>query len=180
MYQLGLRVGEVHLLDLENIDLESKTITVTGKGNKTRTLHLTDELFHVVTEYLSVRPAFYKNEKSSALFVSKKGNRLAIRTMEDNMKKILIRADLGTPFNVTCHILRHTFASHLNEKGVDILVIQSLMGHASTRSTEPYIHPSYEEMRAAMEKLPAVIFMKELIDQGRLNLRFQGCRPKRE
>lgn len=180
MYQLGLRVGEVHLLDLKNIDIETKTITVTGKGNKIRTLHLTDELFEIVNEYLFVRPAFYKNEKSPALFVSKKGNRLAIRTMEDNMKKILIRAELDTPFNVTCHTLRHTFASHLNEKDVDILVIQSLMGHATTKSTEPYIHPSYEKIRAAMEKLPAVIHMNDLMDRGILNLRFQGNRPKRE
>lgn len=180
MYQLGLRVGEVHLLNLENIDLESKTITVTGKGNKIRTLHLTDELFQVVTEYLVVRPAFFQHEKTHALFISKKGNRLAIRTMEDNMKNMVGRADLNAHFNVTCHSLRHTFASHLNEKDVDILVIQSLLGHATTRSTEPYIHPSYEKIRAAMEKLPAVIHMNELMDRGVLNLRFQGNRPKKE
>lgn len=180
MYQLGLRVGEVHLLDLEDIDFENKTITVTGKGNKIRTLHMTKELFEVVTEYLVVRPTFFKHDKSSALFVSKKGNRLAIRTMEDNLKKILVRADLDVSFNVTCHTLRHTFASHLNEKDVDILVIQSLMGHATTKSTEPYIHPSYEKMRAAMEKLPAVIHMNELIENGALELCFQASRPQRE
>jgi site-specific recombinase XerD len=57
------------------------------------------------------------------LFVSKKGNRLTIRTMEDNFKKILIKSELETHFNVTCHTLRHSFASHLNDKDVDILVI---------------------------------------------------------
>jgi site-specific recombinase XerD len=94
------------------------------------------------------------------LFVSKKGNRLTIRTMEDNFKKILIKSELETHFNVTCHTLRHSFESHLNDKDVDILVIQSLLGHSTTRSTEPYIHPSLDKIRHAMEKLPGVIYMK--------------------
>ena len=180
MYLTGLRVGEVHLLDLESIDFEQRSLSVLGKGNKIRHLHLHDELLQILSEYISVRPAFYKHDQSPALFISKKGNRLAIRTMEDNLKKVVAKADLGTPFNVTCHTLRHTFASHLNEKEVDILVIQSLLGHATPRSTENYIHPSQEKIRKAMEKLPGVIFMNKLIEQGVLNLRFQGTMPKRE
>ncbi len=93
--------------------------------------------------------------------------------MEDNFKKIISRADLGTPFPVVCHTLRHTFASHLNDKETDILAIQSLMGHSSPKSTEGYIHPSHQKIRQEMEKLPAVIFMNELIDRGVLNLRCQ-------
>jgi site-specific recombinase XerD len=180
MYLTGLRVGEVHSLDLESIDFEQRTLSVIGKGKRIRELHLHDELFHVLTEYLTVRSVFYNYAASTALFVSKKGNRLAIRTMEDNFKKIVARADLNAPFTVTCHTLRHTFASHLNDKEVDILVIQSLLGHNTPRSTETYIHPSQEKIRKAMEKLPAVIFMNELIERGVLNLSFQGPRPKRE
>ena len=93
--------------------------------------------------------------------------------MEENLKKILAGSGVSIPFNVTCHSLRHSFASHLNDKDVDILVIQSLMGHASTRSTEPYIHPSLEKVKSAMEKIPAVIFMKQLIKSGVLKLNFQ-------
>lgn len=100
--------------------------------------------------------------------------------MEDNFKKILSRSGLELPFKVSCHSLRHSFASHLNDKDVDILVIQSLLGHASTRSTEPYIHPSLEKVRAAMEKLPAVIFIKQLIDSGTIDLKFQHNRPQRK
>lgn len=84
------------------------------------------------------------------------------------------------PINVTCHSLRHSFASHLNDKEVDILVIQSLMGHASARSTEPYIHPSIEKVKRAMEKLPAVIFMNRLIKNGVLKLSFQQHQVQRE
>jgi site-specific recombinase XerD len=180
MFLAGLRVGEVHNLELGSIDFKRKLLLVNGKGNKPRTLHLHEELFRILSEHLAVRPAFYRQAATPALFVSKKGNRLAIRTMEDNLKKIVAKADLGANFPVTCHTLRHTFASHLNDKEVDILVIQSLLGHATTRSTEVYIHPSQEKIRQALGKLPAVTFVHNLIERGVLNLRFQEARPQRE
>lgn len=180
MYQIGLRVGEVHLLSLSDLDLENRKIHITGKGRKYRELHLTDELAQCLSEWIAVRPFVFNSEKSGALFISKKGNRLAVRTLEDNFKKILSKAFLKVRFNVTCHSLRHSFASHLNEKDVDILVIQSLMGHATARSTEAYIHASIEKVRAALEKLPSVIFLKELISSGAVKLKFQTNRPKRE
>ena len=89
MYLTGLRVGEVHALNIDSIDLEKKSLLVIGKGQKERTLHLTDELFQVISEYLAVRQHFYNSSKTGALFISKKGNRLAIRTMEDNFKKLV-------------------------------------------------------------------------------------------
>jgi len=161
-------------------DLENRKLSVTGKGGKHRDLCLTDELFRVVSEWLAVRDLFYQSDLHRALFISKKGNRLAIRTMEDNFKKIVAASGLKPPFKVTCHSLRHSFASHLNDKDVDILVIQSLMGHASTRSTEPYIHPSLDKVKSAMEKIPAVIFMNRLIKSGVLRLRFQQSQVRRE
>jgi len=72
-------------------------------------------------------------------------------------------------------------ASHLNDQDVDILVIQSILGHSSTRSTEPYIHPSFDSVRKAMEKLPRIKYIKELIRKEELKLRFQKqFRPKLE
>jgi len=181
MYQLGLRVGEVHDLDMESLDFENQKITVMGKGRKPRTLHLNDELIEIISHYLAVRELFLNSWLTRALFVSKKGNRLAIRTMEDNFKKILLQTDVKVPFNVTCHTLRHSLASHLNDNDVDVLVIQSILGHSSTRSTEPYIHPSQERIRQAFEKLPGVIYVKELIRKGVVNVNFQKpYRPKRE
>jgi integrase/recombinase XerD len=181
MYQLGLRVGEVHCLDLESLDIEGHKIHVTGKGRKVRCLPINDELVKVLCDFLAVRELFLNSRQTRALFVSKKGNRLAIRTMEDNLKKLLQRADLKVPFNVTCHSLRHSMASHLNDKGIDILVIQSILGHATTRSTEPYIHPSADRVRKALEKLPAIKYVKELIRSGELDLGFQTpFKPKKE
>jgi site-specific recombinase XerD len=163
MYQLGLRVGEVHSLNLASLDIKNKKISVIGKGNKPRTLHMNDKLIDILCQYLALRDQFCNSWLTPALFISKKGNRLAIRTMEDNFKKLLLYTDFQVPFNVTCHTLRHSMASHLNDKDVDILVIQSILGHASTRSTEPYIHPSHDSIRRAMEKLPGVKFQGSVI-----------------
>lgn len=180
MYLAGLRVGEVFELNMDSIDIKNRQLHVIGKGGKRRKLHLSDELFQVISEYLAVRRYFYNSDKTKALFVSKKGNRLAIRTIEDNFRKLVSKAGLSLQFNITCHTLRHTFASHLNDKEADMLVIQSLMGHATSRSTEPYIHPSYEKMKEAMERLPGVIFMNRLIKKGGLKMRFQKMYRRKE
>ncbi|MBT8332001.1 MAG: tyrosine-type recombinase/integrase [Deltaproteobacteria bacterium] len=173
MYKLGLRVGEVHSLNLANLDLKKCKITVIGKGNKPRTLHISSELIDILCQYLAVREKIYNSWLTPALFISKKGNRLAIRTMEDNFKKILFYTTIRVPFNVTCHTLRHSMASHLNDKNTDILVIQSILGHSTSRSTEPYIHPSQDRIRKAMDKLPGIKYVKELLRKGELDLRFQ-------
>ena len=73
-----------------------------------RTLHMNDELIEILCQYMAVRELFCNSWLTPALFVSKKGNRLAIRTMEDNFKKILLCSSLNVPFNVTCHTLRHS------------------------------------------------------------------------
>lgn len=181
MYQLGLRVGEVHRLNLKNIDLKNNSIIVIGKGNKPRSLPINPELGDILCQYLAVRDQLYNSWLTVALFVSKKGNRLAIRTMENNFKKLLFYSSVKVPFNVTCHTLRHSLASHLNDNDVDILVIQDILGHSSTRSTEPYIHPSQDRIRKALEKLPGIKFVKELIRKGELVLSFQkSYNPKLE
>lgn len=127
----------------------------------------------ILSEWPAVRARFLGGNKSTALFLSKKGNRLAIRTMKDNFKKLVTRANLSLHFKVTCHTLRHSFASHLNDQDVDVLVIQSLLGHSSTKSTNIYIHPSEQKVREALEKLPGVIFMNQLLESGVLDLKFQ-------
>ncbi len=178
MYNLGLRVGEVYRLDIQDIEPEMRKITVIGKGKKKRVLHLTCEMNKIINDWIAVRKYFLNSRELKCLFISKKGNRLSIRTIEDNFKKIIARTGLTTYFNVTCHTLRHSFASHLNDENVDILVLQSLMGHSSPRSTEIYIHPSEQRIRQAIEKLPGVIYLKSLIVSGTFKLRFQKYHKK--
>jgi integrase/recombinase XerD len=170
MYDLGLRVGEVHRLDLDHLDLKNRRITVTGKGKRRRKLPLNKEMVRVLAEWIAVRNRFLNNDKN---FISKKGLRLSIRTMEDNWQNILDHAGLQFSFPVVCHSLRHSFASHLNDRGVDILVIQSLLGHSSPRSTQIYVHPAEQRVRRALENLPGVKKMSRLISSGTLKLTFQ-------
>jgi site-specific recombinase XerD len=177
MYNLGLRVGEVYNLNVTDIDLKAKKLTVIGKGKKRRTLHITDEMAKIITDWLSVRKYFLNSDEIDTLFISKKGNPLAIRTMEDNFKKILAASKINTCFSVTPHTLRHSFASHLNDKDVDILILQSILGHSTPRSTEIYIHPSEKRVREALEKLPGVQYINQLIETGAL--RFQKRYRKR-
>lgn len=166
MYGLGLRVGEVHNMEVHDIDLKTKKVTVTGKRNRKRTLQLTDEMIGIITDWLSVRETFLNSDKIDNLFISKKGNPLAIRTMEDNFKKIIEASTINVSFNVTPHTLRHSFASHLNDEDVDILVLQKILGHSTPRSTEIYIHPSEKKVREALEKLPCVLYVNELVKTG--------------
>jgi site-specific recombinase XerD len=172
MYSLGLRAGEVFRLKLTSVAFKEKKITVIGKGRKRRSLPLTDEMIGIFEDWLSVREYFAHSDTVTHLFVSKKGNPLAIRTMEDNFKNILGKLKLTTWFNVTCHTLRHSFASHLNDQDVGILILQRLLGHSTPRSTHIYIHPSEDRLRAALEKLPAVQYITHLIESG--EIRFQG------
>jgi site-specific recombinase XerD len=179
MYLLGLRVGEVHNLDIEDIDFDKKEITVTGKGNKIRSIPLEKEILTILAFWLVVRKHFRNHHICKSLFLSKKGSRLAIRTMEDNLQKIIKRSKLLFNIHVTCHTLRHSFASYLNEKGVYVLVIQNLLGHSSPRTTSNYyIHPSLQKVREALEKLPGVLYLKELEKAGLLN--FQAAYEQRE
>lgn len=171
MYGLGLRVGEVHNLKADDIDLKNKKVTVTGKGKRERTLQLTDEMAGIITDWLAVRGNFLNSDKSDILFISKKGNPLAIRTMEDNFKKIIESSTINVSFNVTPHTLRHSFASHLNDEDVDILVLQRILGHSTLRSTEIYIHPSEKRVREALERLPSVLYINKLVESG--VIRFQ-------
>ncbi|MCG7853834.1 MAG: tyrosine-type recombinase/integrase [Methanosarcinaceae archaeon] len=179
MYKLGLRVGEVHQLNLQDINFENKNITVLGTGKKRRNLHLDAEMITILSHWIAVRKQFRNHDIDTALFISKKGNRLSIRTMEDNFKKIITKLNLKQHVKVTCHTLRHSFASHLNDEEVDVLVIQDLLGHATPWTTANYyIHPSERKVRAALEKLPGVIYMNQLVNSGLL--KFQPSYHKRE
>ena len=140
----------MHQLNLQDIDWDNRKLIVIGKRNKRRTLHLDDEMIAILSQWIAVRKYFLNHDIDNALFISKKGNRLAIRTIEDNFQKILKKATMDFHFHVTCHTLRHSFASHLNDEDVDVLVIQDLLGHATPRTTSNYyIHPSEKKVRQA-------------------------------
>lgn len=180
MFLLGLRVGEVHRLNLTSIDFRKKEITIIGKKDQKRTLPLLPEMISILRDYLQVRPHFLNSCECGALFISKKGKRLAVRTIEDNFKKLIHKSGLRKPFNATCHTLRHSQATLLNEKGVDVLVIQNILGHSSPRTTiRYYIHATEKQIREAMERLPITLLLNDLVDRGVITFTFQKAYAKK-
>ncbi len=177
MYLLGLRVGEVHRLDMGDIDWYENKITISGKCDVKRVLLLTNEIKTAMENYLAVRGNIFKAEGNNALFISKKGNRIAIRTIEDNFKKLLKASAIEKRFKVSPHTLRHSCATMLNEKGVKILTIQNILGHSNPNTAiNYYLHTPVHIMRAALEKLPLTLFLNRLIDEGEIRLTFQQQR----
>jgi site-specific recombinase XerD len=180
LYLLGLRVGEVHRLSIDDIDWDNKMIFIIGKSDIKRTLSISEEIKTILENYLALRNHIYKAKENNALFVSKKGNRIAIRTLEDNFNKLVKAANIIKPSGrVTPHTLRHTCATMLNEKGVKILTIQNILGHSNPdTTTKYYLHPTENRKRDALEKLSLTLFLNELIESGKIRLSFQAKRYK--
>jgi len=177
MFLLGLRVGEVHRLNLQDINWQNNTILITGKCNIERTLTLSNEMRSALENYLLVRNHLFLAENNEALFISKKGNRIAIRTIQDNFKKLTEAAQIDRRFRVTPHTLRHTCATFLNEKDVKILTIQNILGHTNPNTTiNYYLHTTENSMREALQKLPLTLFLNELIESGKICFSFQNDR----
>lgn len=135
-YSAGLRVGEVVRLRVEDIDSKRRFVHVKqGKGRKDRYTLLTDTALEVLREY------FKKYRPESWLFPGGKENdHLTERSVEKIFEHA--REAAGIKKNVSVHTLRHSFATHLLEDGVDLRYIQELLGHASSKTTEIYTHVS--------------------------------------
>ena len=111
-----------------------------------------------------------------SLFVSKKGNRLSTRTAQDNLKKIVEKAGPFSIDKVTPHSLRHAFATHAIEGEQDIFVLKAIMGHASTKSTEIYLHPSMKLLKKAVNEHIASEILNDLINSNIFALRIHQAR----
>lgn len=180
MYLLAMRVGEVHGLNIADVDLENSIITITGKRHQKRILKLTMEMKTILSAWLAVCNNVLNSLNNKALFISKKGRRLAIRTMEANFQKLIQLARLKTTFHITCHTLRHSCATELNEKKVDLLTIQNILGHSSLKTTMTYyVHATEDMIRNALEQLPLVKFLDERMANGEIDLSFQNRYLKR-
>lgn len=141
MYAAGLRVSELINLKIENLDFEEKIGYIRqAKGHKDRIFNIPDFLF---TE-LKKQAERQKNNNQEYLFTGPKGT-LSSRNIQKIVSKAAKRA--GISKDVHCHTLRHSFATHLLEDGIDIRHIQLLLGHASISTTELYTHVSTDEIK---------------------------------
>lgn len=152
----GLRVSELVNLDLDNIDFLDKSVKFYGKGNKERSLPLHDDVIYSIRDYLPERAEVKLKELEAkrALFLSRKGRRINVRTVQLMVKKYARLAGVKNYKNITPHKLRHTFASILYNRTKDIKIIQELLGHSSISTTQIYTHTDIEEKKKAIDELP--------------------------
>ncbi len=141
LYGSGLRVAELCGLDVVDVDLPRRLVTVTGKGSKQRQVLIHDRCAAVLRDWLDgPREVFMGSESpAEALFFNRRGHRLGPR----DVRRLL---DRRSPVPTHPHALRHSFATHLLDGGADLRVVQELLGHASLQTTQVYTHVSKERL----------------------------------
>ena len=150
-YASGLRLAELRGVRLEQLHLEAGFINVIGKGNKERVLPLGKKAVAALERYISVgRPKLVTPRSPANVFLTKRGTPFAAVTLWLRIKQRVRRA--GIARNVTPHMLRHSFATHLLENGADLRIIQELLGHATIATTEVYTHVAGNRLRDTHQK----------------------------
>ena len=145
-YASGLRLAELRNLRLEQLHLEEGFVTVIGKGNQERIVPVGKKAIAAIECYLhSGRPELVTPRTPANVFLTLRGTPFAQSTMWARIKARVARS--GITRNVTPHMLRHSFATHLMENGADLRVIQEMLGHASISTTEVYTHVAGQRLR---------------------------------
>lgn len=150
-YASGLRLSELKNLRLEQLHLEAGFINVIGKGNKERVVPVGKKAVDALQRYLeTARPKLVTPKSPANVFLTKRGTPFAAVTLWLRVKNRVRRA--GIPRNITPHMLRHSFATHLLEHGADLRIIQELLGHANISTTEIYTHVAGNRLREIHRK----------------------------
>lgn len=148
LYGSGLRVSELCNLELTNINFNNKLILIKGKGNKQRYVPLTSYTIEALKKYLGdSRRKLLMISKSSTyiVFLNHRGNKLTTRGVRDILSRIINKTSKIT--DISPHMLRHTFATHLLNNGADIRSVQELLGHSQLATTQIYTHVSKEQLK---------------------------------
>jgi integrase/recombinase XerC len=142
-YSSGLRLAELVGLDHDQLDLVSGTVTVTGKGNKTRIVPVGSHAISAIQTWISARTLIANNE-SQALFLTKQGNRMTPRAVQYRLKEWAIKQGINS--DVHPHMLRHSFASHVLQSSGDLRAVQEMLGHANISTTQVYTHLDFQHL----------------------------------
>lgn len=144
----GMRLSELVHLDIKDVNLKEHFVRVMGKGSKERIIPLITPVVRVLTEYLDVRPIV----ENDAFFISKKKQRISKDAVHELVRKYRIKAGISQE-KFSPHKLRHTFATMLHGKDVDLIDIQALLGHSSVATTQIYTHTNPKRLQKAVDKL---------------------------
>jgi len=143
LYSTGMRVSELVGLDLEDIDPVGEFVRVRGKGRRERLAPLGSYAMGALNRYLESRAA--EGAGTPAVFVNRHGDRLNVRSVRRKLAKYLAIAGLDP--TVSPHTLRHSFATHMLERGADLRAVQELLGHRSLSTTQIYTHVTASRMK---------------------------------
>lgn len=162
LYASGLRVSELVSLKLADIAVDQhskkakKVFSITGKGNKQRLAVINEKAITSLNDYLQLRHNFLTPNPKTRLYLFPSGSGFGYMTRQNFA--ILLKKAAGltglNPENVSPHVLRHSFASHLLEGGADLRVIQELLGHADISTTQIYTHICNQGLKKAMDLHP--------------------------
>jgi len=141
LYATGIRASELVNLDLSMFDEGTKLLRVYGKGRKERIIPVAKAAFEALNRYISESRGYEKG----ALFLSKSGKRLTQRDLQRIVKKAIVK--VATLNQMSPHTMRHTFATHLLNRGANLRAVQELLGHESLSTTQIYTHVSVEKLK---------------------------------
>ena len=152
MYSAGLRVSELVGINDDDLDFAQQIVRVRGKGRKERLSPLGSFAVRAIRRYAAVRNRHPSQDqrRDAPVFVNRFGKRLTTRSVGRMLEKHLLTAELDT--RTSPHTLRHSFATHLLDRGADIRSVQELLGHRNLATTQIYTHVSAANLRAIYEK----------------------------
>ncbi|TVP77400.1 MAG: tyrosine recombinase XerC [Gemmatimonadales bacterium] len=145
LYGSGLRLSELHGLDLERLDGVNEEVRVMGKGRKERIVPVTRRAVTALRRYEPRREETGARSGRGPLLVNEGGQRLSRRSIQRAVSRVLDAA--GAPDGASTHSLRHSFATHLLDGGADLVSVRELLGHVSLSTTRIYTHTSRERLR---------------------------------
>jgi integrase/recombinase XerC len=146
LYGAGLRASELVGLNTDDVDFHNEVILVKGKGSKERIVPLGSYAQKAIKKYLAIR----KDKTNPAVFLNLQGKRLTTRSVQTIVKRMISRVADASHTNP--HSLRHSFATHLLERGADLRAVQELLGHSSLSATQIYTHISVEWLKKIYDK----------------------------
>lgn len=144
-YSTGIRISELVGLDIEDMDFISGILKVRGKGKKERIVPIGDKAITALRHYLEG-----KKKQTAAVFLNKKGKRITDRGVRNIVRKYITLA--GIKQKTSAHTFRHSFATHLLDRGADLRSVQELLGHASLSTTQIYTHLTTEKLKTVYDK----------------------------